>query len=239
MSTPPSAAAARPSAAATGRGRRRRSGARGRRRRAGVAATVTRSAWSIRPRLTSLVAGEQRQDRQPGGVGRRPARRAEPRSSAGSTSRRSPRVQRAGRPCEVEQLVEPAAAAVDAAARGGRRRRRGRPRCGPRAGSGSGRGRTRRRSRSARGCSACAGRPRRTGSRSAGPRRGRSRSRRGGPRPGRSSATIASEPGRDGRWSTRWLVGNVRGSSGQPAMRRAPARARRGRRRERGPQLRH
>jgi hypothetical protein len=59
-----------------------------------------------------LVAGEQRQYRQPGGIGARPARGPQSRPA------QAPRRARAGRPAAVlaaqrEQLVQPAAAAVD------------------------------------------------------------------------------------------------------------------------------
>ena len=59
-----------------------------------------------------LVAGEQRQDRQPGGVGRRPARRAH-RVRAQPPGRARARAPGARPPLQVEQLVEPARAALD------------------------------------------------------------------------------------------------------------------------------
>ena len=78
-----------------------------------VRRTVTRSAWSIRPAPDLVVAGEQRQDRQAGRVGARSSRPGAAASSAGSTSRPSPRSSRRAGPASVEQLVEPAGAAVD------------------------------------------------------------------------------------------------------------------------------
>ena len=60
--------------------------------------TVTRSAWSIRPRRTSPVAGEQRQDRQAGRVGGGPARRAH-RVERRFQVAPEPALQAPGRPC--------------------------------------------------------------------------------------------------------------------------------------------
>ena len=75
--------------------------------------TVKRSAWSIRPARDVLVAGEAGQDRQAGGVGRRPAGRAElVRAEVEDRARAGPPAAARGR-VEGEELVELAAVAVD------------------------------------------------------------------------------------------------------------------------------
>ena len=114
-----------------------------------VSSAVKRIAWSIRPRLTSLVAHQPRQDRQAGRVGRGPAARAQPvRAQVPDRARaRAPALAAVDR-LGVVQLVEPAAVAVDDQRRAGRRR----PRSGRCPGSDTGPGRTRRCTGSAPAC---------------------------------------------------------------------------------------
>ena len=163
----------------------------------------------MRAALDLAVAREQRQDRQPGRVGRRPALRAQLLRAqvphGAGAGRHAP-----GPPSQRVQLVEPAAVAVQQQ-RVAVAVRCARPRCGRRAGSGSARGRTRPRSRSARASARCAWRRRRTGSRSAGPRSGRSRSPRAAPS---SSADRAHDRGgvRRDRQRVDPLVGRERGA---------------------------
>ena len=86
----------------------------GRRRPAACAGAVKRSAWSMPPAAQLLVAGEPGQDRQARGVGRGPAARAQAvRAQAPDRAGAGAPAPAAGDRVGGEQLVQPAAVAVD------------------------------------------------------------------------------------------------------------------------------
>ena len=170
----------------------------------------------MRPLLHLLIAGEQRQDREAGRVGARPARRAQLRLAQAPASRPSP--PSSGRPpCAGRTARRACSGRGRRAARGGRRRPAARPRSARRAGSGSARGRTRRRTRtrtfdsSSSGVTTSYGMP-------IGPPSHSPEPKSAWIEPSRPiERTIAAESGATGSVSTRWLVENEAGNSGQPA----------------------
>ena len=164
-----------------------------------------------------LVAGEQRQDRQPGGVGARPAGRAQarPAQAPGRAGAGGPAPARRGAARTARRACS---GCGRRAARGGRRRRPRRPRCGRRAGSGSARGRTRPRSRSAPRERAVR-RPTTSYGIPIGPPSQRPEPKSAFSAPSTPiERTIAAESGATGSASTRWLVDQPDGNSGQPAI---------------------